>query len=142
MSKKEHTMTRLILTTLLICAFGCTGNKSETPSEAASTIGTLLKNRDYTTLFQERYSEWHKVETEGIEPEAAIAKLSGMFEKNHEMLVAMYDQLATADYAFSQNEMPQTSETGEIATATISVNGRELSVKLYKMTNGRWGFHL
>jgi hypothetical protein len=78
---------------ILICCAGCFSAKTETPQGGAAAISNLLKKRDYNTLFQERYSEWYKVEAEGVKPEVAIKKLSALCDKQHDVLVNVFDQL-------------------------------------------------
>lgn len=134
---------KALMMTMLICfVVGCSATKKETPQDGAAAISDLLLKRDYSTLFQERYSEWHKVKTEGIEPGVAIEKLSAMFEKQHDMQVSVFKQLASAEFTLSKSEMPQMTETGDVAAATVSVNGKDITYRLYRMKNGLWGFHL
>lgn len=135
-------MKAIIMTMLICCVAGCSATKKETPQDGAAAISDLLQKRDYSTLFQERYSEWHKVEAEGVEPEVAIKKLSAMWEKQHDMLASVFKQLASAEFALSKSEMPQKTETGDVATANVSVNGKDIAYRLYRMKNGLWGFHL
>lgn len=115
---------------------------AETPQEGAKAILTLLKERNYTDLFQKRYSEWYKAEAEGMKPEAAIERLSARWEKNHDMMVKLYEQLASSEFELSKNEMPQETETGDIATAMVSIGEKKVPYCLYKMKSGLWGFHL
>ncbi len=135
-------MMKGILLAVVMCCLGCSAVKSETPQEGATAIGDLLKKRDYSTLFQQRYSEWHKVEAQGANPEVAIKKLSAAWEKNHDMLVKLFEQLTTAEYTLSKNDMPQKTETGDVATANVSLGEKKIPYRLYKMKNGLWGFHM
>lgn len=139
-------MLRPILACLLLgcCAgtFAAAPEKAETPQEGAKAILELLKARDYDTLFRQRYSEWHKVEAEGKDPKAAVKKLAARWEKRHEAMVDLFTKLAAAEFEPGKNERPQKTETDELATATISLNGRDIPYSLYRMKNGRWGFHL
>ncbi|HEY5653437.1 MAG TPA: hypothetical protein VIR63_03600 [Pontiella sp.] len=135
-------MMKLIMMAILICCAGCSAPKEETPQAAAAVISELLQQRNYSTLFQERYSEWHKVEAEGVPPEVAISKLTALFEKQHDTLVDVYNQLAKAEFTINQNDIPQKTETGDVASATISLNGENIPYRLYKMKTGLWGFHL
>ena len=115
---------------------------AETPQEGAKAIYELIKAENYAELFPTRYSEWYKVENEGIASDKAIAQLSRGYQKNHEMILSIYRQLAEAEFELSQREKPQVSETGEIATATVKMGEKERPFKLYKMKNGLWGFHM
>lgn len=116
--------------------------QAETPQEAAQVIHDLIKSENYSKLFTTRYSEWHKVETDGITPEKAVEKLSGMFKKQREPLLAIYSQLAAADFTIETRDNPQISETGKVATATVKLGERDIPFKLYEMKSGLWGFHL
>ncbi len=133
---------KALIMALLICCFGCSAAKTETPQRGARAIGDLLKARDYSTLFQERYCEWYKVEAQGMAPDAAIKKLSARHETQHDLLVALFDQLSAAEFTLSRSDTPQETETGDVATATVTLEGRDIPSRLYKMKNGRWGFHL
>lgn len=125
-----------------LVALWTVGVFAETPKEGAAAILQLVTDRNYSVLFQQRYCEWYKVEAEGVEPEKAINKLSSMWEKNHEMMVQLYKQLANADFELSKNEKPQETETGDVATATVLIGEKKVPYSLYKMKSGRWGFHL
>ena len=128
---------------ILFCSLlGALTLNAETPQEGAKAIYELIKAENYTELFPSRYSEWYKVENEGIASDKAIARLSRGYQKNHEMILSIYTQLAEAEFELSQRENPQISETGEIATATVKMGEKERPFKLYKMKNGRWGFHM
>ncbi len=135
-------MLKVVMMIMLSCCVGCSATKTETPKDGAAAISDLLQKRNYSTLFQERYSEWYKVEAEGVEPEVAITKLSALCEKQYDMLVRVFDQLASAEFTLSRNEMPQKTETADVATAIVSVNGEDIPYRLYRMKNGLWGFHL
>jgi hypothetical protein len=127
---------------LFISLLGALALHAETPKEGAKAIGELIQAQNYSELFTTRYSEWYKVENEGIAPDKAIAQLSRGYKKQHEMILSIYSQLADAEFELSQRENPQASETGEIATATVKMGEKERPFKLYKMKNGLWGFHM
>ena len=122
---------------------GC-GSKemAETPQAAAKAILELVEARDYATLFPTRYSEWYKVDKEGVPHDQAIGKLSGQFEKQYDMIVDLYTQLSSASFELGVHEYAQEMETGEKATATVTIRGQEMPFSLYRMKNGLWGFHL
>ena len=124
----------ILISALPLCA--------ETPNEAATAIHDLIQNKNYEVLFPKRYTEWHKVEKEGVPPEKAIARLSGMFEKQHEILLSVYAQLKEAEFTLSETEIVQPTETGKMASATVTVRGKEIPFRLYEMKDGTWGFHL
>ena len=127
---------------LLISLFTALSLNAETPQEGAKAICELVKAQNYSELFTTRYSEWYKVENEGIPADKAIAQLSRGYKKQHEMILSVYTQLAEAEFELSERAKPQVSETGEIATATVKLGEKERPFKLYKMKNGLWGFHM
>lgn len=132
-------MKQILVAILMCCALGAA---AETPKEGAVTMLKLLKERNYNDLFQQRYAEWYKVEAEGKETAEAIKKLSSMWERNYDMMVKLFEQLASAEYDISTTDNPLQSETGDVATATVSIGGKSVTYRLYKMKNGLWGFHL
>lgn len=115
---------------------------AETPQEGAAVILNLLEGRNYSDLFQQRYSDWYKVEAEGVEPEAAIKKLSGFMEKNYDTLIILFENLAHTEFEISTREKSRETEAGDVATATIAIDGKEIPYRLYKMKNGLWGFDM
>ena len=136
------TMIKYFLISMLLCVnAGFCATEQETPQDAAGTIAGLLEKRDYSTLFEQRYTEWYKVEAEGVAPEAAIKKLSSRWEKQHGMLLSVFKQLASAEFTLSKSDTPNQQETGDVATATITLNGKDIPYQLFKMKNGLWGFH-
>ena len=133
-------MKKLIpLVMVMCCALGAV---AETPKEGAEAILKLLEKREYSTLFQQRYSEWYKVDDVGKDPAEAVEKLSSRWERNYTMMVDLFSQLTDADFQMSTSETPQESETGEVAAGTILIDGKDVSFRLYKMKSGLWGFHL
>lgn len=126
------------LAVLLI--WGALSTAAETPQEAATTILNLLKERNYEALFQQRYSQWHRVKAEG--GDAAITKLSAVWERDYDKALLLFQQLSTADYKLGKSERPRTGETGEIATATVSIDGEALPYQLFRMKSGLWGFQM
>jgi len=118
------------------------GAFAETPQEGAATMFKLLKERNYSELFQQRYAEWYKVAAEGREPAEAIKQLSSVWERNYDMMVSLYEQLAGAEYEMGKTDAPQQTETGETATGSVSIGGKTIPYTLYKMKSGLWGFHL
>jgi hypothetical protein len=127
---------------LLLSLFTVLSVHAETPKEGATAICELIKAENYTELFPSRYSEWYKIENEGIAPEQAIAQLSRGYQKQHEMILDVYSQLADAKFEISERENPQKSETGKVATATVTIGDKQRPFKLYEMKNGLWGFHM
>jgi|GEM_PF-4574022 len=114
----------------------------ETPNEGAAVIRDLIKEKKYDVLFPSRYSEWHKTEKEGVGQDEAIRRLSVMFEKKHEVLLSIYEQLAESEFTISEYEYPQVTETGKVASAMVQFGSKAVPFKLYEMKDGTWGFHL
>ncbi len=132
-------MKRILAVWVMCCALGVA---AEPPQEGSKAMLKMLKERNYDALFKQRYSEWYKVEAEGKNSDEAIQKLSSIWEKNYDMMVSLFEQLAGAEYELSKNENPQISETGDVATATVSIGEKKVPYPLYKMKSGLWGFHL
>lgn len=135
-------MKRIIVIVFAIVMFCALEVAAETPQEGATAILKMLKARNYSDLFQQRYSEWHKVEAEGVKPEVAIKKLSTIWEKNYDMLVKLFEKLSNAQFKITKNDNPQKTETGDIATSTVTIGEKKIPYRLYKMKNGLWGFHM
>ena len=124
----------ILLSSTMLCA--------ETPAEGAAVIHELVKEKNYDVLFPTRYSEWYKVKKEGVAEDVAIAKLSKLFEKEHEVILSAYAQLTKADFTLSEQENPQISETGKVASAIVKISSKEIPFKLYEIKGGAWGFRL
>ena len=132
-------MNRILVVLVMCCALGAV---AETPQEGSKAILEMLKERNYDELFKQRYSEWYKVEAEGKKPDEAIQKLSAIWERNYGTMINLFEQLADAEYELSRNENPQRSETGDVATGTVSLGEKKMPYPLYKLKSGLWGFHM
>jgi len=115
---------------------------AESPNEAASAIRQLIQSENYSELFRNRYSEWHKVEAEKADPQEAINRLSARWKKQRDTYLAVYTQLTSAQFTPGKTTTPQGSETGETATTKVKLGDRTVDFTLYKMKNGLWGFHM
>ena len=133
---------RIIMFVCVLVVFCTVDALAETPQEASASILKLLKDKNYSDLFQQRYTEWYKAEAEGIETQTAIEKLTPRWEKNHEMMVKLFEQLSQSEFILTKNEKHQKTETGDVATAKVTIAGKEVPYRLYKMNNGLWGFHM
>ena len=102
----------------------------------------LVKERNYTVIFTERYAEWHKVEDAKRRPEEAVQKLSSGWELNRDMILSIFKQLSKSKFELGTNPDPQESETGEIATTYVIIGDRKIPYTLYKLKSGVWGFHM
>lgn len=132
-------MKRILASIVLCCVLGVS---AETPQEGSTAIFNLLKERNYDALFQQRYTEWYKVAAEGNSSDEAIQKLSSIWERNYDVMLNLFEQLSSAEYELSKNENPQETETGDVATGTVSLGEKQIPYTLYKMKNDLWGFHL
>lgn len=131
-------MRQIVLLCALLAALFA---RAETPQAGAQAIHALILAENYVELFTTRYSEWYKVEQQGMDPDRAIAQLTRGYQAQRELLLSVYAQLSEAQFALSQSAHPQTSENGSIATATVQLGDRHIPIKLYQMQNGLWGFH-
>lgn len=105
---------------------------AETPQEAAKAIYTLIETENYNELFTTRYNEWHKFEQQEIPETAAVELLAKGFKQNRETILAIYQQLMTAEFTHGTNPQAQYQETGETATAQVAIGERTVPFKLFK----------
>jgi hypothetical protein len=140
--RKEQDMFKRVMVVVALVLCCAVTAAAETPKEGAAEILKLLADKNYTELFPARYTEWYKTEEDGAEPEVAVEKLAGMWEKNYAMMTELFTQLTEADFVITQDEQHQKTETGDVATATVTIGGQEVPYRLFKMNNGLWGFHL
>ena len=133
---------RITICIFVLVTFCAVDAIAETPQEGASKILEYLEGKNYSDIFQHRYTEWYKAEAAGMKTKTAIDKLSTRWEKNHGVMVNLYKQLSKAEFKFSKNQNPQKTETGDVATAKVTIGGKEVPYRLYKMKNGLWGFHM
>jgi len=115
--------------------------QAETPQEASKAILMLLEQKDYDELFRTRYSELHKAEKEGKVDEA-IKTLSGYWDKNHQTMIGLFEQLSNGHFTISKHDYAQITETGQKATCQVTIGGKIIPYSLYEMKTGRWGFHM
>ncbi len=114
---------------------GCGGEPgaSETPGEALQAIIDLYESRDFDALIRDRYAEIGKAESE-----EQIRALIDRFAKRYadeeacKQAIALYRSLLSTS--------PKMAEEGDVATYVVDEG--EAFVKLSRMPNGKWGFHL
>ena len=76
------------------------------------------------------------------ETQTAIKKLTPMWEKNHGIMVNLFEQLSQSEFTLTKDEKYLKTETGDVATAKVTIQGKEIPYRLYKMKNGLWGFRM
>ncbi|MDH5525479.1 MAG: hypothetical protein OEY01_16035 [Desulfobulbaceae bacterium] len=130
----------IVLTLLFLIGFAVTA-QAETPREASKAILELLTAQNYEKLFRTRYCELYKAKSEG-EVSKAIKILSAYWEKDHETMINLFEQLSNGDFLISKHEYAQVTETGQKATCQVTLGQKNIPYTLYEMKNGLWGFHM
>ncbi len=104
---------------------------AETPNQAARAIADLFRAGDFDALIRTRYAEIHKAPGE-----EQIEQLVERFRKR------FGDDSARAEaigiYEGLDSTTPELSEDGTVAAFPVG----DGFVKLSRMADGRWGFHL
>lgn len=126
-------MTRLLFVTaiILLSIVGCTPSESETPVEAVQSIIKLYEARDFDSLIRTRYAEIYKAENE-----VQVQKLIDRFTTRFEDEAKLNEAIST--YKSVLELTPELSKNNTVAIFRLD-NG---FIKLSKMKNGKWGFHL
>jgi hypothetical protein len=104
---------------------------SETPAQALGAIIALYESRDFATLIRTRYAEIDKAENEE-QVQSLIDRFSSRFESDE----ALGQAIATFESA--REGTPELTQDGTVAT--FNVEGG--FIKLSRMADGTWGFHL
>ncbi len=110
---------------------GCTPSESETPVEAIQSIIKLYEARDFDSLIRTRYAEIYKAENE-----VQVQKLIDRFTTRFEDEAKLNEAIST--YKSVLELTPELSKNNTVAIFRLD-NG---FIKLSKMKNGKWGFHL
>jgi len=103
----------------------------ETPSQGIQAIMDLYAARDFDSLIRTRYAEISKAENEE-QIQFLIDRLDTTFQDDDQLSKAI------ALYASALQAAPEFSEDGTVVTFEAS----EGLVRLSRMSNGTWGFHL
>ncbi len=120
-----------MLSIVILSGCGKPSSGPETPEEALQAIIQLYENQDFDTLVRSRYAEIGKAEGEE-QVQAIIDRLKGRFsnEERRNQAIAIYKSLLATS--------PEISENG-----TVAIYGLDQGfVKLSRMPDGKWGFHL
>ncbi len=121
----------LPIAALLLFVAACGSPAPETPGQGVQAIIELYEARDFDALVRTRYAEISKAETDE-QVETLIERFRTRFadEAVLQQGISVYESLSS--------KTPELTEDGTVAT--YSVEGG--FVKLSKMPDGRWGFHL
>jgi hypothetical protein len=117
-----------------LCLVGCepeAPEAPETPAQAIQSIIRLFEARDFDSLVRTRYAEISKAENE-----EQIQALVDRFETRFRDAAALEEAIST--YRATLEGAPTLSEDGTVATFQLSRG----FVKLSRMPDGKWGFHL
>ncbi len=120
-----------ILSFIILSGCGKPASEPEAPEEALQAIIQLYEYQDFDTLVRSRYAEIGKAESEE-QVQAIIDRLKGRFsnEERRNQAIAIYKSLLATS--------PEISENG-----TVAIYGLDQGfVKLSRMQDGKWGFHL
>ena len=116
---------------VLLSIFGCTSNEPETPAEAIQSIIDLYESRDFDSLIRTRYAEIWKAENEE-QIQMLIDRFTTRFQDENKLNEAI------STYKSAMELTPEISENDSMAIFNLG----DSFIKLTRMTNGKWGFHL
>ena len=127
----RNVVVRLLMA--LVCLVGCGGDSTgtETPAEAVREIIRLYEARDFESLVRTRYAELSKAESE-----QQVHALIDRFQERYRDEATLNQ--ATLRYRSLLEMTPEITNDGNTATFNLG----EGFVKLTRMPNGMWGFHL
>ncbi len=131
--KKKSIMTKLVWIIAITALYfvGCTSSESETPVQAIQSIIQLYEARDFDTLIRTRYAEISKMENEE-QIQTLIDRFTTRFKDENKL------KQAISTYKSVLQLTPELSENDTVAIFKLN-NG---FIKLSRMPNGKWGFHL
>lgn len=115
----------------LLCIVGCTPSEPETPAEAIQSIIKLYEARDFDSLIRTRYAEIWKAENEE-QIKQLIDRFTTRFQDENKLSEAI------STYKSVLQLTPEISENDSMAIFNLD----DKFIKLTRMTNGKWGFHL
>ncbi len=128
---RTHIYIGAILSIIIMSGCGKPSSEPESPQKALQTIIQLYETQDFDTLVRSRYAELGKAENEE-QVQTIIDRLKGRFsdEQRRNQAIAIYKSLLTIS--------PEMSENGTVAIYKMDQG----FVKLSRMQDGKWGFHL
>ncbi|MCM8528393.1 MAG: hypothetical protein NE327_17855 [Lentisphaeraceae bacterium] len=114
----------------------------ETPQEALLEIKKLYETKNFTKLVKERYTEIFKADSPD-EEKKIIEMLSKRYdkEKNMKITLSFLNEAVKVEPKVQFNPSPNENEDEHMAIFQVSMHGSNIDYKLYKMKNGKWGFH-
>jgi len=121
----------LILVIAGLWVAGCASSEPETPGQAVQAIIELYEARDFDSLIRTRYAEISKARDE-----QQIQTLIDRFGTRYKEEAALNQAVAT--YRSVLRLTPELSENGTVAVFKLN----DGFIKLSRMDNGNWGFHL
>ncbi len=126
-------MTRIafIIGIMVIGLYGCESAEPETPAQALGALIQLYEARDFDALVRTRYAEISKAENE-----QQIQSLIDRFATRYQTEDRLNEAIAIYESALQVT--PELTEGGTIARFTVD----DGFIKLSRMPNGNWGFHL
>jgi len=133
---RKIVLTMLLMALISLCGCsqdsGTSSGTSETPAEAVRAIIQLYQAWDFDSLVRTRYAEIHKIENEK-QMQALIDRFESRFadENRLDQAVRQYEALLTMS--------PEFSPDGKTVLFDLKERG---FVKLSRLPDGRWGFHL
>ncbi len=128
---RTRTCIGAILSIIILSGCSKPSSETETPEDALQAIIQLYEKQDFDTLVRSRYAEIGKAESEE-QVQGIIDRLKGRFsnEERRNQAIALYKSLLATS--------PELSENG-----TVAIYGLDQGfVKLSRMQDGKWGFHL
>jgi len=130
---KGSIMTKLVWIIVITSLYfvGCTSSESETPVQAIQSIIQLYEARDFNSLIRTRYAEISKAENEQ-QIQILIDRFTTRFKDENKL------NQAISTYKSVLQLTPELSENDTVAIFKLN-NG---FIKLSRMPNGKWGFHL
>ena len=126
-------MSKYAVTVIIVALglLGCSSAERETPTQAIQEIIKLYEIRDFDALIRTRYAEISKTTNEQ-QVESLITRFTTRFGDE-----ATLNQ-AIETYEAALQLTPEISEAGDVATFQLDQG----FIKLSRMPDGKWGFHI
>lgn len=126
-------MTKILFINIivLLSIVGCTPSEPETPVQAIQSIIKLYEAGDFDSLIRTRYAEIYKAEND-----EQIQMLIDQFKTRFRDENKLNEAIST--YKSVLQLTPEISENDSMAIFNLD----DKFIKLTRMTNGKWGFHL